>query len=484
MNNETILYQLNANETQRFIPIMTCLAFISVCGVFGNGTSLFVYSKGFKLSNSRSFFVFLSSVELFTCIVIAPLEITILTRQLIFKSVSFCKCYMFVVVWEVNASADILVVIGLDRWRKICHPFDWQLSHSVCRYLCLFTVCSGIVEALPSFWVFGLHTVRLRDVNVTGQECSISDLMRESLFPTFYYMFFWFITFVRVAVLVWFHYKILLVLKQQHERFGGKARSELLCNTGDDDMSCNTLDSIERQLICHAHDSEKNGATVSDNIREGMDTSTTKFHQRESYSGHALDVSKGNSTSKAETDIGSTADFREETKELARDKPDSTKRTISFSELPHEKTQANQDMTRLLLHSIDKCRNWSRSTNEGHINQKPKLNQPYDQKIQDDDRKSTTSKTQYIKRKRNVTVVILAITVSSIILYFPTLVLGTLRSVNKGLESSFSGTQRVLFELFRRSYFLKSVFYPIIYGVFDTRFRRAVKSIFYRKSSN
>ena len=431
MDNDTVLFELNREETRRLIPAILCLAVIGVIGLIGNILSLHIYLNYYTRSNSRSFFIYLSAIEIFACLCLVPFEIIILTRQFIFKSGTFCRCYMFIVCLQVMMSADILIVIAVDRWRKICHPFGWQLSYRASKYLCMATVPVAAVEAFPLLWLFGLHHVYIRDYNITGRECSMSDGARATVFPFLYNIFFWLITIVRISILSILYLKILEAVKRSSEKF--------------------------RRKTC-ANKQPQKGNEMYDRVKDNVN-SKKEMEMLEGLSQTNTNSVETNQTTSTSSDAMLIRGAHlNPVKHTLRDVGGNTPQDSEKTSVDQSKS-ADHDVNRPISPSIF------------HKNEAQKIGSNRTSS------KRSSKNSQSNQRSRHVTVVMFAVTVSCVLLYLPTLVLGTLRGVIPNFEGTLSHSERSVFKFFVRFYFMKSLFNPVIYGVLDTRFRSAAKSI-------
>ena len=95
----------------------------------------------------------------------------------------------------------------------------------------------------------------------------------------------------------------------------------------------------------------------------------------------------------------------------------------------------------------------------------------------DKPRGSKACHTKDSRRSRTVTIIMFTVTVTCMVIYIPYLILATLRAVVTEYECMLSREERVIYKIFIRSYFMKAIINPLVYGIFDPRFRGALANI-------
>ncbi|KAL8623758.1 hypothetical protein ACOMHN_040104 [Nucella lapillus] len=133
--------------------IVAILSIFSVTGTIGNAIAFYVFStlKKQKLT-STIFILALAGTDFITCLVTIPFTITM--ELLYFKlQVDFlCKLYHFLITTTVPFSAFVMVVIAVDRYLCICHPFlHWMTERRakiIIGCLSFFIFCIGAVISM------------------------------------------------------------------------------------------------------------------------------------------------------------------------------------------------------------------------------------------------------------------------------------------------------------------------------------------------
>lgn len=180
------LEEMNAAEVERLIPTIVFLLIVCVVGVIGNCLVIHVYRTRYKMSNSKCFILCLSAVDLLTCCIAIPLEISTVLHQYTFEHLWLCKMSRVFNTLGTISSSFILLFIAVDRFRKVCKPFGWQIKTKVAKLLCGLAIFLGVLVASPAVVIYGKQTFNIPKYNMTGTECSTADDMNGTKFPFFY----------------------------------------------------------------------------------------------------------------------------------------------------------------------------------------------------------------------------------------------------------------------------------------------------------
>ncbi|XP_046580944.1 uncharacterized protein LOC124288468 [Haliotis rubra] len=84
------------------------------------------------------------------------------------------------------ASGSILLAVAVDRYRKICRPFQRQATWLDAKVT--IAVCSvmSLIVALPVAVIYGVRTVTTNNIHINGSDCSISDDYSGTPYPSIY----------------------------------------------------------------------------------------------------------------------------------------------------------------------------------------------------------------------------------------------------------------------------------------------------------
>ena len=184
-----IIEELNKDEVITLIPMIVFLLLISIIGLPGNGLVCYIYSTKYRMSSSRWFIFFLASADLIMCVVIIPSELGTSLYQYNFTSEFACRITAYLNLCTMLALGFTLVIVSVDRYRKVCKPLGWQINFIKARSLSICAVVVGFLISLPVLWVYGIYRYELPDHNVTVSECSFKGSTTSSSFAFYFVLF-------------------------------------------------------------------------------------------------------------------------------------------------------------------------------------------------------------------------------------------------------------------------------------------------------
>lgn len=188
------LSELNAEYALSKLGGIIFVGVLMILGVVGNAHVLYVYATKFKHSNHRFYIISLACLDLITCCIGMPFVIVDLRFPLLFTLVPVCKMLRFLNYFMCACSALILVVIAVDRYRKICKPFEPQMNRKTAKFACLIAVIISLSLSWPAPILYGHSTVDAEtiseyfdmDINVTGVQCFTEDRFKQTKYQAFF----------------------------------------------------------------------------------------------------------------------------------------------------------------------------------------------------------------------------------------------------------------------------------------------------------
>lgn len=158
------------------MPSIIFTGLLIVIGVTGNIIVLYVFTVFYAVSTYRVFVRTLAIVNLFICVTYLPLDILfqIDTLRTITKSEVLCKIYRCIVYVTNCVSVSLVILIGADRYRKICDPHKKQLSTTMARIFALLVVLVSTLLSIPVLFTHGNHMIVINS-NITRTLCGLDD---------------------------------------------------------------------------------------------------------------------------------------------------------------------------------------------------------------------------------------------------------------------------------------------------------------------
>ena len=157
-------------STNRFYPVVIYLVLIILTGIVGNIHVLLVFSRKYKKNSTyRIFVLFLACIDLIVCVVCIPFD----TLNFLFLFIipeEICKVMQYISSSFTVSSVFILVIIAIERYRRVCYPLARQCTTKCAKKLCMAAVLISIVICLPNIWITGVIYVYVND-NTRASKC-------------------------------------------------------------------------------------------------------------------------------------------------------------------------------------------------------------------------------------------------------------------------------------------------------------------------
>jgi len=161
--------ELNLRYANTLLPLAIVLVIFCVLGVCGNISVLCVFSFGreYKTTNFKVFVICIAVIDLLTCITLIPAEILKTRHYFSFSSPLPCKVKCFSNLFAMTSSALVLMVISVDRYRKVRQPFKKQLSARLAIACIVAMIMFSFVAAVPAAVMCGLQETNMTNIHKT-----------------------------------------------------------------------------------------------------------------------------------------------------------------------------------------------------------------------------------------------------------------------------------------------------------------------------
>lgn len=144
-----LLFQLNDKMTRTVLPVTIFVGIETLLGFFGNLLVLYVFMFHYHKCNFRYFIICLSVIDFTSSIVTLPGEIFLQNYWYMCPSDLYCRIKTFFNMFTVTSEAICLTIIAIDRYRKVCLPFSWQIKTYMIKWLALLNFLCGFWLSLP-----------------------------------------------------------------------------------------------------------------------------------------------------------------------------------------------------------------------------------------------------------------------------------------------------------------------------------------------
>ena len=181
------LEELNGEQVKLQIPSLVCTSLLMVVGITGNLSVLFIFVFKFKPSNHRCFILTLGIFDTIMCTTGMPFLIVDMVYPFMFTNILACKILRFMNYYISLVSINVLFLISLERYRKICQPLKSQLSVPLAKKCILIIVfVIGPAMSIPALIMYGHSTIDTGFNHIKGVQCFTDDSVKHTLFPAMY----------------------------------------------------------------------------------------------------------------------------------------------------------------------------------------------------------------------------------------------------------------------------------------------------------
>lgn len=177
-------YSMPSSDYSFLLPSFFYVCILLCLGIFGNALVLYVYLFKWPKSTSRVFILSLAMYDMLNCTTSMPHELALLLHFDQFDFPVLCKISRFITGMINNTTTFILIVIAVDRYKRICKPHRRHITPCLGKKLVLAATLFGIGTNWPMLLLYG--TINLPG---GGQTCLIESRWLTTKFPLLFVMF-------------------------------------------------------------------------------------------------------------------------------------------------------------------------------------------------------------------------------------------------------------------------------------------------------
>ena len=176
---------INRDYIGTVLPLSIVYGILCAIGIFGNGFILYVYFAKYPTCNFRFFVIVLGIIDLTRCTLTIPAEIYTQYTWFTTPISEICKAKSFLNVASVTCSPVILLLIAVDRYRKVCCPLRWQIQHACALKLSIFLCIISVVWSVPAAVFCGPQTnsMNYAGTTVVVTICLQEDAYKDTIWP-------------------------------------------------------------------------------------------------------------------------------------------------------------------------------------------------------------------------------------------------------------------------------------------------------------
>ena len=230
--NQWLAEKLNEEMRTSVLPVTTIVGMETVFGFLGNLLILYVFLFHYHKCNFKYFVLCLSFIDTTSTLTTMPGEMVTQTFWYVYPVPLVCKIKSFFNVFTVCGSAFCLLIISIDRYRKICRPHDWQIQPRTALGLCFIQLVFAFILALPVAFLWGTHSYieEHNDTQIKVTVCEKDADFKCTNYPVIYVTIVETITTIAMIVmLVLYVFICRKILKTRAPTAGGSLNSETRC---------------------------------------------------------------------------------------------------------------------------------------------------------------------------------------------------------------------------------------------------------------
>ncbi|OWF49553.1 gastrin/cholecystokinin type B receptor-like [Mizuhopecten yessoensis] len=428
MSLDQKLIALNDDVTRALLPVIIIIACLMVIGFIGNPMVMYFYGCRMKTTPSYMFIVTLAIFDMISCTISMPFEIYELCHFYTFDSPEACRTLRFINYFASIASGATLIAIAVDRYRKICKPFDKQISVKLAKVIIVLVIVFSAMTSWPSLVFYTVVPVNItEDPELVGFDCTTRRDEDFKRYITVYNLILFPIFIISIIVLIVLYS---LVGKQlfnlKNFRFYASKRSPLSPTKSNKSEAMTMSISLPSP---YKHDSKGDNYNVK--TSRPLSLSPTDLES---------DINRKNTGTNGDLEFTDISAPKESERKRAE-----TKISFDATSSPSSDTTDNSGA------SISRTKHSTSGSTK--------------------DKKLTA---QNINTKR-YTIITLSISIAFVLSFLPYLSLVTWRTLASDYEPNLlSESAMVAFQLFLRSFLISSASNPVIYGFLNTEFKAMV----------
>lgn len=245
-NSTWTLDQLSKVKASQLIPAIVYLCLLLIVGILGNACVLIIFYFRFSESTHRTFILALAFYDFLACSLGTPWTIAESFFAYSYTDEVSCKIFRFILYYTCIASSLTLVLIAMERHRKICTPLKSQFTVPMAkRALFVVAIVISSLSASPAFVFYGNSTINTGVDGLAGTGCFITDYYENEApeWPMAFNVYLLVLAFVStLCMAVCYGLIARQVSKMGKDNVSRRVRAAEKSN---EDMSCNDEDESE-----------------------------------------------------------------------------------------------------------------------------------------------------------------------------------------------------------------------------------------------
>ena len=191
-NSEYYTHKFNAEYSKKVLPVSILFGLTASLGFIGNIFVVYIYGLKYKQCNFKYFLFVLGVIGTMQCCVMLPTQVGEMHYWFVFPTSWLCRVSAYVFSYSVILCLLVLLLISIDRYRKICRPYEWQIQSHTARQLCVLVSIISMVIAAPPGIVSGDHrySTEYMGGNITVTVCATDDIYSDREWASYFLLIF------------------------------------------------------------------------------------------------------------------------------------------------------------------------------------------------------------------------------------------------------------------------------------------------------
>lgn len=183
-NVELTIDEFNHRVSDKLIAPLVFIILMLIIGIPGNAVVLIIYWRKYTKSVYRTIVWNLAVVDFSFCMIGIPFNINRVTQYYSFPAEWICVTFIVVTMTFLAYSSNLILLLSVCRFRKICMPLKSQFTNKNIKYWVLVCFVIGFGCAAPQIFIPKFEAINLGH-NLTGHTCAIS-LRNPSIYSVAY----------------------------------------------------------------------------------------------------------------------------------------------------------------------------------------------------------------------------------------------------------------------------------------------------------
>lgn len=183
------IYTLNSQRAEFLTVNTVILGVYLVIGVLGNSLVFYIYKFCITKHRTDRFFIpYLAVSDALSCIVGSGFGLALNLLPIRFSGDALCKGLWFLTKWSTLVSALMLLLIAIERYKKVCKPFGPQMTPLAKQLSMIALFVVSAILTFPTVFFHGEISFPARGTShLTGYRCGRNTFLTslEGYFTTY-----------------------------------------------------------------------------------------------------------------------------------------------------------------------------------------------------------------------------------------------------------------------------------------------------------